>query len=304
MYTKLFSIIFAMIVPFYNVLSQQDTLVDVFPLTVGNEWTYQGQTSFSDLEEYTGSSVGTSTFTIIDSIAYADSTIWKFKDRTFFTFWIHYIYTNIDTSFSIVDTIYFDMIELHFGRHQLYRLEDQSSIGSDPFPFTRSLTETTMVYRFCSVDSGDTIQYQTRDPNSGCFVYTPTFKKGIGLMKIKTEPACIGAPYDIEHHLINSVINNIGKSSNNVSTGYRLNQNYPNPFNPATTIEYNLPHRTYLTLHLFDILGREVTTIVEGTQERGTHQVTLTMSNLPSGVYYYQLVANNISLTKKLIYLK
>jgi len=65
-----------------------------------------------------------------------------------------------------------------------------------------------------------------------------------------------------------------------------------------------MPQRTFITLRLFDVVGRDVMSIAEGLQESGIHRVTLTMNKLPSGVYYYRLVTNNFSSTKKLIHLK
>ena len=304
MKSKPITCLFFVIVMSQNVFSQQDTLVDVFPLTIGNEWTYQCHTSFSDLEMYTGSMAGTSTFTIFDSIAAADSIIWKFYNHRFLTYWIHYIYTNVDKSYSISDSLSFDLIELRNGRHQLYRLEGETSIESDPLPFTRFLSDTTMVYRYCPVDAADTIQYQTKDPKSGCYIYKPTFKKGVGLVSIQAEPICIGASYDIYNYLTNSIINSVDVLSLQAPTEYTLMQNFPNPFNPTTTIEYAMPQRTFITLRLFDVVGRDVMSIAEGLQESGIHRVTLTMNKLPSGVYYYRLVTNNFSSTKKLIHLK
>jgi len=70
---------------------------------------------------------------------------------------------------------------------------------------------------------------------------------------------------------------------------FALYQNYPNPFNPVTRIEYDLKARARVTLTIFNILGNEVTTLVEETQEAGNYAIDFNASNLTSGVYFYQL---------------
>jgi hypothetical protein len=83
-----------------------------------------------------------------------------------------------------------------------------------------------------------------------------------------------------------------------------LNQNYPNPFNPNTTISYQLPLQSHVTLKLFDVLGREVATLVNVVEEPGYKSLTFDASRLSSGVYYYRLQAGNYIETKKLLLLR
>ncbi|HSD64240.1 MAG TPA: T9SS type A sorting domain-containing protein [Ignavibacteriaceae bacterium] len=85
---------------------------------------------------------------------------------------------------------------------------------------------------------------------------------------------------------------------------YYLSQNYPNPFNPTTNIEFSIPERSHVTLKVYDILGNEVATLVNGWMESTNHQVTFNASNLASGIYYYTLMTGNFTATKKLILLK
>jgi hypothetical protein len=85
---------------------------------------------------------------------------------------------------------------------------------------------------------------------------------------------------------------------------FRLEQNYPNPFNPATTIQFALPKRSLVTLKLFDMLGREVTTLVNQELQAGVHKVLYKAEGLPSEVYFYRLQADGIVMTKKLTLLK
>jgi subtilisin family serine protease len=85
---------------------------------------------------------------------------------------------------------------------------------------------------------------------------------------------------------------------------FSLDQNYPNPFNPSTTISYVIPRTTYVTLEVFDILGRSVRTIVSGEQGFGPHSVRLDGAGLSSGVYFYRLKADGTLQTRKLMVLR
>ncbi len=85
---------------------------------------------------------------------------------------------------------------------------------------------------------------------------------------------------------------------------YILLQNYPNPFNPATTIRYQLPERSFVSIKVFDILGREVATLVNEEKPVGSYEVQFKGNSLTSGIYFYQLKAGDYSETKKMIFLK
>lgn len=87
-------------------------------------------------------------------------------------------------------------------------------------------------------------------------------------------------------------------------TEFALLQNYPNPFNPSTTIKYNLPIDAHVTLKLYDVLGREVLTLVDEQAKGGYHSTTLDASRFSSGVYFYRIQAGDFSQTKKLILLR
>ena len=75
-------------------------------------------------------------------------------------------------------------------------------------------------------------------------------------------------------------------------TEFQLSQNYPNPFNPSTKISWQSPIRSYQVLKIFDILGKELVTLVNEEREAGYHSVDFNASDLPSGVYFYQLLVS------------
>lgn len=85
---------------------------------------------------------------------------------------------------------------------------------------------------------------------------------------------------------------------------YSLSQNYPNPFNPATVISFELPAASDVTLEVFDILGRRVAVLLDGTVSAGRHEVQFDASNLSSGMYIYRIRANNFVQTRQMTLIK
>jgi hypothetical protein len=85
---------------------------------------------------------------------------------------------------------------------------------------------------------------------------------------------------------------------------YQLYQNYPNPFNPVTTINYEIDVSGKVILKIFDVLGREIKTLVEENKQPGNYSVSFNGQNLPSGIYFYQLNSNNEIAIKKMVLLK
>lgn len=96
----------------------------------------------------------------------------------------------------------------------------------------------------------------------------------------------------------------VRKISNEVPVHYSLQQNFPNPFNPATKIRYEMPKSGSVKLVVFDMLGKEITTLVNEKLEAGTYETTFDASQYPSGVYFYRLTTDGFNETKKMIVLK
>jgi len=96
-----------------------------------------------------------------------------------------------------------------------------------------------------------------------------------------------------------------GVTGNNyIPHEYKLSQNYPNPFNPSTKIEYSLPKNSYTTIKIYNVIGKEVATLVDKFETAGNHLVSYDASNLPSGVYFYSLKAGDYSETKRMVLVK
>jgi hypothetical protein len=89
-----------------------------------------------------------------------------------------------------------------------------------------------------------------------------------------------------------------------IPTKFALYQNYPNPFNPSTTISYDLPERSRVKLSIYNILGQEVATLVNGEQEPGRYNINFDASGLPSGIYFYTLQTPYFTKTNKMVLVK
>jgi hypothetical protein len=85
---------------------------------------------------------------------------------------------------------------------------------------------------------------------------------------------------------------------------YHLYQNYPNPFNPTTKINYQIPELSFVTLKVYDVLGSEVTTLVNEEKSVGSYEVDFDATSLPSGIYFFRLQAGPFVETKKMILVK
>lgn len=89
-----------------------------------------------------------------------------------------------------------------------------------------------------------------------------------------------------------------------VATKFELGQNYPNPFNPTTKITYAILQSGYVSLKVYDLLGREVATLVAGAQDAGQHTATFNAASVSSGVYFYRLQVGTGSITRKMVFMK
>lgn len=96
----------------------------------------------------------------------------------------------------------------------------------------------------------------------------------------------------------------VSQNISDIPKNYGISQNYPNPFNPTTVINYQLPVSSVVTLKVYDILGREIATLVNAKITAGYHSASFNGEHLSSGIYFYRLQADSYIQTKKLILLK
>ncbi|MCC6866523.1 MAG: endonuclease [Ignavibacteria bacterium] len=138
-----------------------------------------------------------------------------------------------------------------------------------------------------------------------------------GYIKVKFTPNANNTAYNGELNVINSdstikialnglcgVVNGITPVSEEIPTSFKLKQNYPNPFNPSTNIEFAIPQSSFIKLSVYDVVGREVSVLVNENLKPGIYKTDWNAENYPSGIYFYRLFTNDFSQTKRMILLK
>ena len=113
-------------------------------------------------------------------------------------------------------------------------------------------------------------------------------------------PAEIAATWNAELPILTAIHSN----TNQVPSSYNLAQNYPNPFNPSTKISFSIPKAGNVKLAVFDILGKQVTELVNGFKQAGTYDINFNASNIASGVYFYKIESGSFTEVKKMLLVK
>ncbi|KAA3661805.1 MAG: T9SS C-terminal target domain-containing protein, partial [Calditrichaeota bacterium] len=96
----------------------------------------------------------------------------------------------------------------------------------------------------------------------------------------------------------------VNRANVQIPANFELKQNYPNPFNPTTTFEFVLAESGIVTLKVYNVLGAEVATLVDGQKPVGRHAMTFEAADLTSGLYYYTMTAKNYKQTRKMLFIK
>jgi len=104
--------------------------------------------------------------------------------------------------------------------------------------------------------------------------------------------------------VINASVTDVNGNNPEIPATYALLQNFPNPFNPATSIRFDLPKSSFITIKVYDVLGNEVATILNETKNAGSYTIPFSAINLASGTYFYRIQAGEFVKTKKMIILK
>jgi len=102
----------------------------------------------------------------------------------------------------------------------------------------------------------------------------------------------------------NNIVVGVENKSTIVPAEYSLYQNYPNPFNPSTTIEYHIQELSLVTIKVYNVLGKEVATLINEYKPAGKYETEFNAANLPSGIYFYKVQAGDFVETKKMILMK
>lgn len=169
--------------------------------------------------------------------------------------------------------------------------------------------------RKCTAIGNQLVFGETRNTKSflhdGIIYSNLTYASGVGIVSY-----CSGEPPPCESYtnLIGCVINGvtygdtlltgIEQSNSNIPDKFFLAQNYPNPFNPETIISFTIPKNSFVSLKIFNILGRETEKLVNEVLKPGFYNYKWNGQNVPSGIYYYKIVTDNFSETRKMILVK
>ncbi len=140
------------------------------------------------------------------------------------------------------------------------------------------------------VFDGETWEHKSRGPRVYDITHGPDGDTWVGTY--------LNGVYKYEHEEIVAIDDE--EAPRNISLG----QNYPNPFNPSTQIEFTLPRSGQVTLGVYNLLGQQVATLIDGTRPAGTHQVTFDAGELSSGLYLYRLETEHYSRTRKMMLVK
>jgi hypothetical protein len=126
---------------------------------------------------------------------------------------------------------------------------------------------------------------------------------------IRNDMGAYGGPGAGKLLTFNSLLTEVNNINSHFPSEFRLEQNYPNPFNPSSTIDFSIPllgtgHTVSVQLKIYDLLGREVTKLVDEEKSPGNYEVKFNASGLPSGVYFYNLRAGDFVQTRKMLLVK
>jgi hypothetical protein len=151
----------------------------------------------------------------------------------------------------------------------------------------------------------------TGSPDSLLLNIITTINVTPGIYTVNVTGTEVGGPrtHTRSFTLVVTNVTGISNNNQNIPDKFALYQNYPNPFNPETKIKFDIPSNVRretsdIKLIIYDILGKEIATLVNESLQPGTYEVTFDASNLSSGMYFYRLTASEYTNTKKLILLK
>jgi uncharacterized lipoprotein YddW (UPF0748 family) len=201
-----------------------------------------------------------------------------------------------------------------------YKFNVPATAYYDVFAYTVSNMPWTQKARYViysEKDSSEIVLDQSNQDKKGWqFIGTAYFQAGNSLPIIKLDNKYLesgkyltadAAMIILNRKLSPNVVTEINDqmlATNNLPTNYSLEQNYPNPFNPITRIMWNIPSDDFVTIKVFDLLGKEIATLMNNFLRAGNHSLFFEASSLASGVYFYQMKTSKFTDSKKMVLLK
>lgn len=281
-------------------------LFEYYPLSTGNYWIYK-VTDWS----YPYYSEDTFTRTVVAKETLSNNKeYFKIEEKYHNSGYTNYLYERIDSVKGLV-----------FQFDNECENPDSEKVIDD---FTAEVGDSLLIQRFTmcwdsiltyfSEVGSESILNEDRNfrtyEYSWLMSYTHKLAQGIGIYSIRN-----GYDFGESYFILNgcviddivygdTTLTDVDDELNSLPTEYNLDQNYPNPFNPSTVISYQLPISGNVTLKIFDVLGREVATLVDEYKNAGSYNIEFDASILPSGVYFYQLQAGSFVQTRKMVLLQ
>lgn len=305
---KILVIIFLM---FTEITFCQIDTTEYYPLQKNNYWEYWGYQTFilgkiKMTKEVKGDTLleNNKTYKIIQRNIYSDSINIQTTDYSYLRIDSNkiYMYTGASQSCDLPEYIYYDfnkpdgsIWEICPTFYTNYRGVHSSKIFYIPLA---DIITPVRIFDYVTVSNIDTVWAPMDAPT------TEYIAKGIGLI---SEMDWDFAFFELYGMIINGKvygqITSINERENFVNE-FELYQNYPNPFNPNTKIKFSIPRSDKVTIKLFDILGREINTLLNEYKNAGTYEIIFNGTGLNSGIYFYRINAGTYSNTKKMILLK
>jgi hypothetical protein len=299
-----------------NLFSQSYNFKEFLPLNIGNTWVYHYEGvlfgTFSGYERYR----------IISTYYAHGETYFKFAHlRVVASGNSNYVVQSRlfrDTAAIRIDSLSGNIYRNMTCNSSLELLVDSLNAGLDDTSFTcyHGLQDTVICVDTTSITYFENLRISRKFYMPGFEEYNyQIYAKNLGLVGFDFTQVNLSCWVTLKGCIINGVVYGdtsmlvgINQISNEVPENYSLSQNYPNPFNPVTKIKFSIPPskgaRGMTQLIIYDILGREITTLVNEQLNPGIYKVEWDGSNYPSGVYFYKLITNEFSETKKMVLIK
>ena len=148
-----------------------------------------------------------------------------------------------------------------------------------------------------SVDNGSSWSSIVEStPNTGAYSWLVASPDSSDLCLIRITNDADGNVIDVSDDVFTiDMITGVEELEEGIPSKFDLSQNYPNPFNPVTLIKYQVPETSHISIKIYDVIGREIATLVNEVKQPGVFQVSFNCENLASGVYFYKMIAGDFS---------
>ncbi len=299
----------------FNICSQDANSAKFFPLKTGNKWFYHVTTL-----GYPNPTYSIKTLRVLNDTTVNNRKYFKIKG---------YPFSNIDDTNTVL--IRYDSVNGLLKQSTLWapcnyestlfrlssQIGDTTGICYETWQYTCSMIRDTILFN--QLTQIKTFRYDISGHNTLTVKYN--FLKYIGLYQINNTSSGNSGAYgrigELRGFILNGIVYGdtssvigINPISNYNPNQFSLSQNYPNPFNPTTKIRFSIPAtpspsgRVRVGLVIYDILGREVATLVNEDLKPGTYEINWDASNYVSGVYFYKLTSGEFSETKRMVLVK